>query len=100
MQVHSREETHLPGFCPAQALHLQPSNPLLILKSTLEQGMEQGSAAGTGCQAEAAGAGTTLRMETAQRAGGTAELCHHYPSSVQLFQSGTSALLTLLCLST
>lgn len=33
--------------------------------------MEQGSAAGTGCQAEAAAAGTTLRMETAHRAGGT-----------------------------
>lgn len=37
---------------------------------TLEQGTEQGSAAGTGCQAEAAAAGTTLIMETAQRAGG------------------------------
>lgn len=65
------EKKHLPGFCLVLVLHLQPSNSLLILQATLEQGMEQGPAAGTGCQAEAAGAGTTLRMETAQRAGGT-----------------------------
>lgn len=70
-QVYNREETHLSGFCPVLVLHLQLSNSLLILQATLEQGMEWGSAAGTGCQAEAAGAGTTLRMETAQRAEGT-----------------------------
>lgn len=96
MQVYSSEETHLPGFCPVQVLHLQPSNPLLILQSTPEQGMEQGSAAGTGCQVEAAGAGTTPRMETAQRQEELAALCHPYPSSVQLSQSDIGTAHSLL----